>query len=282
MMTPKDESGSQRAPHRGFCGWPPHFGDHEHHRHGHGGMDEERLFRGPGGPRSSERPFGRAFERGLEGFGGPLAFFREMRRRFGECQPEFDDNEEGFIFGGDESMFQGGGGRRGFGGPGPFGPFGRGHGRPGRPLEQGDLRWIALDLIAAQPRYGYEVIKAIEDAMHGHYAPSPGAVYPMLTLLEETGLISSETKGSKKLYQLTELGKAELEANQASIKSARERLNEASQRFGPAVAPPELFRAMENLRGALQVRLSKAEISPEALAAITEAIDKAAREIEKS
>ena len=168
---------------------------------------------------------------------------------------------------------------RGFGGPGPFG---RGHGRPGRPLEQGDLRWIALDLIAAQPRYGYEVIKEIEDAMHGHYAPSPGAVYPMLTLLEETGLISSESKGSKRLYHLTDLGKAELDANKPSIKSARERLNEASQRFGPSVAPPELFRAMENLRGALQVRLSKAEISPEALASITEAIDKAAREIEKA
>lgn len=163
---------------------------------------------------------------------------------------------------------------RGFGGP-------RGPGRPGRPLGQGDLRWLVLDLIAAQPRHGYEIIKAIEDALNGHYTPSPGVIYPTLTLLEETGLISGEAQGAKKLYSLTEEGRAEVQSHSAEIRAVYERLAEARARFGGA-PPPELFRAMDNLRAALQVRLAKGELSPEALRALTAAIDRAAAEIEHS
>lgn len=160
---------------------------------------------------------------------------------------------------------------------------GRGHGEHhrGRPLEQGDLRWLALDLIAQQPRHGYEVIKAIEDAFNGHYAPSPGAVYPMLTLLEEMGFIASEAQGAKKLYSLTDSGRAEIEANAAAIRAARERLNDALARFGGAPAP-ELLRAMDNLRAALRVRLAKGELSASALTTITSALDRAASEVERS
>ncbi|KJV08720.1 PadR family transcriptional regulator, partial [Elstera litoralis] len=146
---------------------------------------------------------------------------------------------------------------------------------------QGDLRWLALDLIAQQPRHGYEVIKAIEDAFNGHYAPSPGAVYPMLTLLEEMGFIASEAQGAKKLYRLTDAGRAEIEANAAAIGAARERLSDALARFGGAPAP-ELLRAMDNLRAALRVRLAKGEISASALTTITSALDRAASEIERS
>lgn len=163
---------------------------------------------------------------------------------------------------------------RGFGGP-------RGPGRPGRPFGQGDLRWLVLDLIVAQPRHGYEIIKAIEEAMNGHYTPSPGVIYPTLTLLEETGLISGESHGAKKLYSLTEEGRAEVESHSADIQAVRERLTKARARFG-AVPPPELFRAMDNLRAALQVRLAKGDISPEVVRAMTAAIDRAAAEIECS
>lgn len=163
---------------------------------------------------------------------------------------------------------------RGFGGP-------RGPGRPGRPLGQGDLRWLVLDLIAAQPRHGYEIIKAIEEALNGHYTPSPGVIYPTLTLLEETGLISGESHGAKKLYSLTEEGRVEVESHSADIQAVRERLADARARFG-AVPPPELFRAMDNLRAALRVRLAKGELSPEVVQAMTAAIDRAAAEIERS
>lgn len=161
------------------------------------------------------------------------------------------------------------------------GPEGRERGPRGRVFEQGDLRWLALDLIAKQPRHGYEVIKAIEDELSGQYAPSPGAVYPLLTLLEETGLVEGEAQGNKKLYRLTEAGQEELASHAAQVEAVRGRFAEAASRFGGRAAP-EVMRAMGNLRGALQVRLGKGELSPESLAAITGAIDRAAREIEGS
>ncbi len=159
--------------------------------------------------------------------------------------------------------------------------FGRGPGRGERPLEQGDLRRLVLDLIAAQPRHGYEIIKAIEEMMHGHYTPSPGVIYPTLTFLEETGLIAGEAQGAKKLYRLTDEGCAALEAGAAEVQAARARIEAARGRFGGPPAP-EMMRAMGNLRGAIQVRLARGEISPESLAAITAALDRAASEIERS
>ena len=168
-------------------------------------------------------------------------------------------------------------GERGFGGPEGRGRFGRG----GRPFEQGDLRWLVLDLIAAEPRHGYEIIRAIEEALGGGYSPSPGVIYPTLTLLEETGLIAGEVQGAKKLYRLTDEGRAELETQAATVQAVRARLEEARARFGGA-PKPEIMRAMGNLRAALQVRLSKGELAPEALRAITAAIDRAAGEIEGS
>ncbi|MEF2070952.1 PadR family transcriptional regulator [Consotaella aegiceratis] len=159
--------------------------------------------------------------------------------------------------------------------------FGRDIGGRGRALAQGDLRWLTLDLIAEQPRHGYEIIKAIEEAFGGHYSPSPGVIYPTLTLLEETGLIAGETQGAKKLYSLTDEGRAELDAHAEEVKAVRERLDQARSRFGRAPAP-EVMRAMQNLRAALQVRLSKGNLSPEAVQAVTAALDRAAGEIERS
>jgi DNA-binding PadR family transcriptional regulator len=138
-----------------------------------------------------------------------------------------------------------------------------------------------LELIAAQPRHGYELIKAIEEGMNGHYVPSPGVIYPTLTYLEETGLVQSEAQSNKKLYSITDEGRAELEANSESVQNVRARMNEVKSRFGGPPAP-ELRRAMENLRAALQVRLTKGQLTPESLAVITAAIDRAAGEIERS
>src|SRR6202048_1508295 len=111
------------------------------------------------------------------------------------------------------------------GGRGHFGPgFGRGgrHGLKGdlggsdfmrarRMLAQGDLRLIALALIAEQPRHGYEIIKVLEDRTAGWYSPSPGIVYPTLTYLEEAGYLTAEVEGAKKRYAITEEGRAPLE-----------------------------------------------------------------------
>ena len=72
--------------------------------------------------------------------------------------------------------------------------------RAGRMLAQGDLRLIALALIAEQPRHGYEIIKVLEETTEDWYSPSPGIVYPTLTYLEEAGYVTAQTEGAKKLY----------------------------------------------------------------------------------
>jgi DNA-binding PadR family transcriptional regulator len=109
-----------------------------------------------------------------------------------------------------------GGGRHGMGGGEMM--------RAGRMLAQGDLRLIALALIAEQPRYGYEIIKLLEDKTAGWYSPSPGIVYPTLTYLDEAGHVTVQAEGAKKLYSITGEGRAHLEENRAFVDTVLERL----------------------------------------------------------
>ena len=95
--------------------------------------------------------------------------------------------------------------------------------RAGRMLAQGDIRLIALALIAEQPRHGYEIIKVLEDKTAGWYSPSPGIVYPTLTYLEEAGYVTAQAEGSKKLYSVTDEGRAHLEANKDFVDAVMER-----------------------------------------------------------
>jgi DNA-binding PadR family transcriptional regulator len=130
-------------------------------------------------------------------------------------------------FGG-ERMFSGGRRfRRHFGG-GFGGRHGMGAGdmmRAGRMLATGDLRLIALALIAEQPRHGYEIIKLLEDKTAGWYSPSPGIVYPTLTLLEEASYVTAQAEGAKKLYTITEEGRAHLEENRDFVDAVLERMS---------------------------------------------------------
>lgn len=109
-----------------------------------------------------------------------------------------------------------------WGGPGfPFGPGrggpwggrgrgrGHGHGRRGR---RGDVRAAILALLAERPMHGYEMIQEIGERSGGFWRPSPGSVYPTLQLLADEGLItSSEGGGSKRLFELTDEGRAAVE-----------------------------------------------------------------------
>ena len=136
----------------------------------------------------------------------------------------------------------------------------RRHGRPGggpRMFEQGDLRLIVLKLISEKPSHGYEIIKAIEDRLGGAYAPSPGVIYPTLTLLEEMGAIRvQETDGPRKLYAITPEGEEMLRQNQAAVEAIFAAWR-TSTRATAAARPREIIRAMENLRTALRLRLSR-------------------------
>ncbi|MEW2131355.1 PadR family transcriptional regulator [Streptomyces sp. NPDC005435] len=106
----------------------------------------------------------------------------------------------------------GGPGRHGFGpgfGPGPWGGMGRGGGR-GR-ARRGDVRASILALLKDRPMHGYEMIQEIAERSGGAWKPSPGSVYPTLQLLEDEGLIASESEGGKKLFSLTESGRTSAE-----------------------------------------------------------------------
>ncbi|MFD7281977.1 PadR family transcriptional regulator [Streptomyces sp. NPDC059862] len=104
------------------------------------------------------------------------------------------------------------GGHHGFGpgfGPGPWG--GRGRGGPRGRARRGDVRASILALLKDRPMHGYEMIQEIAERSGGAWKPSPGSVYPTLQLLEDEGLIVSATEGGKKLFSLTESGRAAAE-----------------------------------------------------------------------
>ena len=83
--------------------------------------------------------------------------------------------------------------------------FFRGFGRES-PFSKGDLKYVILDLLREKPRYGYEVIRALEERSHGFYTPSPGVVYPTLQMLEEMGYASAAERDGKKIYTITDEG----------------------------------------------------------------------------
>lgn len=167
-------------------------------------------------------------------------------------------------------------------GMGPHGP-GRGMGRGmGRLFAHGNLHLVVLHLIAEKPRHGYELIKVIEEMVGGAYTPSPGTIYPALTMLEDQDYVSvSAEAGGKKLYQLTDAGKAYLAANQAGVEALMAHMRQTAAAQG-GEPPAPVVRAVQNLRMALHLRLQRGEMSDEAGAAIARALDTAAAEIERS
>ena len=171
----------------------------------------------------------------------------------------------------------GGHGRGRFGWRGRGGGFG---GREGRMFDGGELRLVILALVAEKPRYGYEVIKALGERVGGDYSPSPGVVYPTLTLIEEMGYArGSHDSAGRKLYTVTPEGEAFLAANKAQVDAIFARLDGANEnRFAGAGS---VIRAMLNLRATTRLRLRTRGATPEQIQAITDALDAAAKAIEK-
>lgn len=172
-------------------------------------------------------------------------------------------------------------GGMGWGGERAWGRHGGRHGGGrGRMFDQGDLRLVAMWLLGDKPRHGYELIKEIEAHTGGLYAPSPGVIYPLLTMLEEMGLATVETHDGKKLYELTQAGQEELAGNREAAERLLARLASVKERARGERAP-QIVRAIENLKLALRLRAER-EISEEQAQAIAAAIDAAAQAIERS
>jgi len=182
--------------------------------------------------------------------------------------------------------------RGGRGWRGSWGPFhfdfgdegwsgGRGGRRARRMFESGELRLVLLKLIADEPRHGYDLIRAIEELTGGEYAPSPGIVYPTLTLLQDMGFIEEAPgEGPRKAFQATDEGRAHLEERAEEVEALFERLTDLKPRT-ENMAGPAIGRAIKNLMTALSHRIGRDGLDEELLHEIAAILDEAAQRIER-
>ncbi|MCC2976357.1 PadR family transcriptional regulator [Sphingomonas sp. PL-96] len=191
------------------------------------------------------------------------------------------------------------------GGCGPHGGFGRGRpfagpfggrpfdgwsrdgeergGRGGRRrlFDGGDLRLVLLALIEQQPRHGYDLIREIKERTGGVYAPSPGVVYPTLTLLADMALVEEQAEdGARKAYAITQAGIAHLDEQRELVEALLARLTAVGSMTARTSGGP-VKRAMGNLRTVLGQRLGGEEVAPETLHAVAAILDEAAQRIER-
>jgi DNA-binding PadR family transcriptional regulator len=171
-------------------------------------------------------------------------------------------------------------GRGGFGGGGGWGGEHEGRGRR-RVFDSGELRLVLLKLIADQPRHGYDLIRAIEELTGGSYVPSPGVVYPTLTMLQDMGHIEeAKAEGTRKAFAITAEGSTLLAEKKDEIEALFARLAElAAVRERTDGAP--IRRAMGNLRAVLMHRLGRDDGNPDTLHDVAAILDEAAQKIER-
>ncbi len=230
-----------------------------HHHHQHAPLPFED------GGRAHHAPFVGPWFDPREGLRGPFVGGP------GPCGPGPDEQRRRFR---DQPAGPGprGGHGRFAGGPpfgpafGPEGPFGSGdpdmggmHGRGfrhGRRAGRGDIRAAVLLLLAEQPRHGYELIREITERTDGAWTPSPGAIYPALSLLEDEGLVTIAPEGGRRLASLSEAGHAYVTAH----------AEELGDPFGDATArtPKSRWALRDALRGLMGASMQVAQSGDEA------------------
>lgn len=238
------------------------------HKHEHGCGPEDGDFGRDFGrdfSRDIRRELGRELGRHGRGMRFNLGGSRGFGLNFGPGGFRFEFGDEP----GDRGFRGGGGGR---------GPRG---GRR-RMFGSGELRMVLLKLIADEPRHGYDLIRAVEALTKGEYAPSPGVVYPTLTMLADMGLIEEvAAEGSRKAFAATDEGRAHLETNAAEVEALFERLEEAFPDRKEGGSHPPIGRAIRNLMNALGHRVSHDGFDEALVHEITEILDEAAQRIER-
>ncbi|HEY0012125.1 MAG TPA: PadR family transcriptional regulator [Allosphingosinicella sp.] len=165
-------------------------------------------------------------------------------------------------------------------GGGNWGGGGRGR-RRRRQVDASELRLVLLHMIAAEPRHGYDLIRQFEELSGGAYVPSPGTVYPMLTMLGDMGHIEEVPgEGSRKVFRATDEGRAWLAERTDEAAALLERLSDlgaGSRRAGGA----PIGRAVSNLLASLWGRVTRDDMNEATLHDIAEVLDDAARRIER-
>lgn len=171
-----------------------------------------------------------------------------------------------------------GGGRFGHG-PDEWGGHRGGRGRA-RMFGPGELRLLLLHLVAESPRHGYDLIRSIEEMTGGNYAPSPGIVYPTLSLLTDEGVAAELAgEGNRKSFSATDAGQAELVTRADEVAALVDRIKQMAA-SEPRSAPP-IGRAVANMMAALRGRANAGELDKETIHQIADILDEAARKIER-
>jgi DNA-binding PadR family transcriptional regulator len=142
-------------------------------------------------------------------------------------------------------------------------------------FDPGALRLVVLGLIAEEPRHGYDIIKALEAKFQGAYSPSPGAIYPMLQMLEEADLVASEANGNKRLYSITEQGRAFLAEHAAELEQINAQIDDASSDASDAALGDEARALIRQLYG----RMRDGSLSGEQARQAAEILRKARRDL---
>jgi len=226
---------------------------HEHgHQHGH--RYHHGFWGGPRGPRQ-------------HGFGPGAHHWRNRWHGHGRGRGQ---DWRGF-FGEGEAPWEWG--------PREFG-FGPGFGGRER-LERGTLRFIIMDVLKDSPKHGYEIIKQLEERTHGAYSPSPGTLYPTLQLLEDQGIVHSDQESDRRVYNLTEAGRAELDRNAGLVASFWSRFEERQP------SRPDMYElkfaadAMKDLLRTLAIGLRTGAFmnNPETVRKVRQALERCQNEI---
>jgi len=128
--------------------------------------------------------------------------------------------------------------RRGF-------EFGGWRGARERMFEKGDLKFVILSLLAERPKHGYELIRELEGSFGGFYSPSPGAIYPTLQMLEDLGYVTSSQQDGKRVYQITDEGRAFLAERKETVDEIRARMR---SQFAPWLDEAEVREFADEMR----------------------------------
>lgn len=153
--------------------------------------------------------------------------------------------------------------------------------RGGRMFEQGDLKYVVLQLLQEKPRHGYEIIKELEDRFSGAYSPSPGTVYPTLTMLVDLGFaVARDEEGGKKIYEITDAGRAHLAEHRSTVDDIFQRMAEfGTSLFGGKMM--DVNRAFADLGRAVYGSAFRRSAEPDVLAKMRDVLERAAKEIDE-
>lgn len=146
-----------------------------------------------------------------------------------------------------------------------------------RLLEKGDFKFVILDILKDKPYHGYEIIRTLEERFGGLYAPSPGAVYPTLQMLEDMGHATVTSQEGRKVYAITDEGRRLLVEREQDV----ERIKNRMTNWWSPWAGSELRQTMHRLRDIGQLLGSEGRrADDEKLRRVREIVFRAHEEIE--